>query len=68
MCPPPDSRFPLDLKKPLWREIPIYRAFLNIISRVPSKGALPPSSLHRTPIEKMPYLQSPFSAISQSPQ
>jgi len=38
--PPPDSRFPLEVKGPLWREMPVSRAFLNISSRVPSKGAL----------------------------
>jgi len=27
-------------------------------SRVPSKGALPPGSLHRAPIERDAYLQS----------
>jgi hypothetical protein len=26
--PPPDSRFPLDVKGPLWREMPMSRAFL----------------------------------------
>jgi len=26
--PPPDSRFPSDVKGPLWREMPIFRAFL----------------------------------------
>jgi len=39
--PPPDSRFPLDIKGPLWREMPILGAFLNISFRVPSKRALP---------------------------
>ena len=38
--PPPDSRFPLDIKGPLRREMPVSGAFLNISSRVPSKGAL----------------------------
>ena len=32
---------------PLWREIPITRAFLNIYSRVPSKGALHTDHLQR---------------------
>jgi hypothetical protein len=31
---------------PLWREIPISRAFLNMSSRVPSQGALPRCSPH----------------------
>jgi len=39
--PPPDSRFPLDVKGPLQREMPISKAFLSISYRVPSKGALP---------------------------
>jgi hypothetical protein len=26
---------------PLWREMPISREFLNIYSKIPSKGALP---------------------------
>jgi len=38
--PPPISRFPLDIKGPLWREMPVSAAFLSISSRVPSKGAL----------------------------
>jgi hypothetical protein len=32
---------------PLWREMPISRAFLNISSRVPSKGALRTEPLQR---------------------
>jgi hypothetical protein len=37
--PLPDSRFPSVLKGPLWRKMPISKAFLNISSRVPSEGA-----------------------------
>ena len=44
--PPPDTRFPLDLKGLLWREMPVSGAFLNISSRVPSKGVLPRGPPH----------------------
>jgi len=47
MSHPPDSRFPSDMKEPLWREISISRAFLNLSSRVPSKGVLLSESLQR---------------------
>jgi hypothetical protein len=43
---PPHSTFPSDLKGTLWREMPVFRAFLNISSRVPSKGALPRGPPH----------------------
>jgi len=39
--PPPDSRFPSDINRPLCREISIPKAFLNVSSRVPSKQAHP---------------------------
>jgi len=42
----PDSRFPLVVKGPLWRVMPVSGAFLNISSRVPSKGALPRGPRH----------------------
>jgi len=32
--PHPDSRFPSNIKGPLWREMPVSGAFLNISSRV----------------------------------
>jgi len=65
--PPPDSRFPLDIKGPLWREMPVSRAFLNISSRVPSKGALPRGHPHWASSERnAPFLEPP-SSISQSP-
>jgi len=41
------------VKGPLWREMPVSRAFLNISSRVPSKGALP--------------RVAPFNYLSKSP-
>jgi len=44
--PSPDSMLPLDIKGPLWREMPVSGAFLNISSRVPSKGALPRGPPH----------------------
>ena len=44
--PPPDSRLSSDVKGPPWRETPVSGVFLNIISRVPSKRALPRGPLH----------------------
>ena len=38
---PPHSRFLLDGKGPLWREMPASRDFPSISSRVPSEGAPP---------------------------
>ena len=29
--PPPDSRFPSDIKRPLWREMPVSGAFLTYL-------------------------------------
>jgi len=37
-------------------------------SRVPNKGALPLSSLHRTPIERNALPPEPHSAFSLSPR
>jgi hypothetical protein len=37
---------------PLWREMLMSRAFLYISFRVTSKGAFPPGSFHRAPIER----------------
>jgi hypothetical protein len=45
-APTPDSRFPLDVKGPHWREIPVSGAFLNISSRVPNRGALSKGSAY----------------------
>jgi len=42
----PYTKLPLDLKQLLWREMPVTGAFINISSRVPSKGALPRGPLH----------------------
>jgi hypothetical protein len=36
MSLPPDYRFPSDVKGPLWRQMPVSRAFLNISSWVPN--------------------------------
>jgi hypothetical protein len=38
--PPTAAKFPLDVKGPLLRQMPISRDFLNMSSRVPSKGTL----------------------------
>jgi hypothetical protein len=43
---PHDLKFSLNIKGPLWREMPISGAFLNISSSVPSKGALPRGPLN----------------------
>jgi hypothetical protein len=37
--------------RPLWKQTPISRALLSICFGVSSKGALPPGSLYRAPIE-----------------
>jgi len=37
---------------PLWREMPTSRPFLYMSFRVSSKGALPPGSPRRAPIER----------------
>ena len=34
-APSPDSRFPSDIKRPLWKEMPVSGAFRNTSSRVP---------------------------------
>jgi hypothetical protein len=44
--PPSCSRFPSNVKGHLWRDMPVSGAFLNISSRVPSKGALPRGPPH----------------------
>ena len=52
---------------PIWWEIPISRAFLYISLRVPSKGALPPGSPHRAPIEETLHFHSPALSVLQIP-
>jgi len=42
-------------------------SFLYISFRAPSKGALPPGSLHRAPTERDTPPPEPLSTISQSP-
>ena len=37
---------------PLWKQMPVSRALFNIFFRVPSRGALPPGSLHRAPTNR----------------
>jgi hypothetical protein len=44
--PLPDSRFPSDIEGPLWREMSVFGAFLNISSRDPSKGVPPRGPPH----------------------
>jgi len=52
---------------PLWREIPVSRAFLYISSRVPSKAASPPVTPHSTPSERDATLLEPcFIHLSKS--
>ena len=52
---------------PLWREMPVSKAFLNISSRVPSKGALPRGPPHWASAERnAPFLERPSSG-SESP-
>jgi len=54
---------------PLWREVPVSRAFLYITSRVPSKGALPPGTPHRAPSERetdATLLEPSFIHLSKS--
>jgi hypothetical protein len=53
---------------PLWRKMPVSRAFLYISFRIPSKGALPPGSSHRAPIERDTLFPVPSFTISVSPQ
>jgi len=53
--------------RPLWRKMPVSRAFLNVSSRVPSKGTLPRVPPHWSSSEgNAPFLEPP-SSISQSP-
>ena len=49
---------------PLWREMPISRALINISSRVPSKGALPKGPLHSLLREKCSIPRASFIRIS----
>jgi len=45
-----------------------FQSLFYLSSRVPSKGALTPDSLHRAPIERDLPPPEPLSANSQSPQ
>ena len=65
--PPLDSWFPLDVKGLLRREMPTPRAFLNMPSKVPSKGALPRGPLQTASSERNARFLEPSSTISQSP-
>jgi len=51
---------------PLWRELPVSRALLNISFRAPSKGVLPPSSPHRAPTKRDAPLPDPSIRLSKS--
>jgi len=46
------SPLPCSPLGPLWREMPVSRAFFYITFRFPSKEALPPGSPHRAPTER----------------
>ena len=65
--PRPTYQVPLGWKGPPWREMPISGDFLNISSRVPSEGALPPrlppQSLFR---ERSSIPRAPFIHLSKS--
>jgi len=42
MSPIPDSRFPLDVKRPLWKVMAVSGAFFNVCSILPNEGTPPP--------------------------
>ena len=49
---------------PLWREMPISRAFLNMYSRVPSKGAFPRGPPHWASSERnSPFLEPLYLSL-----
>ena len=50
---------------PLWKKTLVSRALLNISFSVPSKGALPPDSSHRAPIERDTPFPEPFICLSK---
>jgi len=60
----PPSMFPIGVLM----ERDAHLQSLFYLSRVPSKGALPPGSLHRALIERDTPPAEPLSAISESPQ
>ena len=51
---------------PLRKQTPISRALLSTSFRIPSKGALPPGSLHRAPSERDVPLVGPSIHLSKS--
>ena len=53
----------------LWREMPVFRAFIYISFRAPSKGAPPPCSPHRAPIEweRCSFPEPSFICLSEFP-
>jgi len=64
----PSPRFPVPRTEPLWKEMPVSRAFFYISYRDPSRGALPPGSLNRASTERDPPHLEPLSTIPQIPQ
>jgi len=60
----PSFRFPCGA--PMERDARLQRLFY-ISFRVPSKGTLPPGSLHRAPTERDASPPEPLSTISRSP-
>jgi len=52
---------------PLWKEVPVTRSFLYIIFKAPSKGAPPPGSPHRAPIERDPEPSNYQSPVNGPP-
>jgi len=61
MSSPPGS-----LVSPLWREMPVSRAFLYISFRVPHEGAPLQVLLAELPQRETLHFQSPPSSVSQS--
>jgi len=53
------------LTAPVWKEMPVTRAFLYITFKVPNKGNPPPGSLHRGHIERDALFPDPsFNYLS----
>ena len=63
MSPPSWFQVPSDVKGPLRREMPIFGAFLNMSSRVPSKGALPRGPLQWAFSERNARILEPSSTL-----
>jgi len=63
MIPPPGSPDGAPMERDACLQNLFYISF-----RVPSREALPPGSLHRSPTERDTTPPEPLSTISQSPQ